>query len=309
MNDPLHNKPDLWFIKNKGKITGPFPVKLIGSYLILGRIDLDTPVSLDQKKWIPISRLPSLIPEEVKYSHTVEGRAGLEQSKSREDERRSDTRREQANRRDKERADSDRREAADRRQNNEKVSKSYMKLRADFSANRVKVKKIRLVSLLVLFLVVFSLMVSFLFLEPLETTQSVDCSSKAGPNVDWHSCNKNSIDLVSKNLQKSYLHSIHLNGALLIKTNFTEANLSYANLENANLSNAILKNAVLVGANLNNANLSYADLSGVDLSYADLRNAVLSNTQVLNTKLDNAIWIDGRRCARQSTDKCVFEKK
>ena len=306
MNDHLHNKPDLWFIKSKGKVTDPFPVKLIGSYLVLGRIDLDTPVSIDQEKWIPISRLPSLIPDEVRLSHTVEGRAGLEQARSREDERRSDTRREQANRRDKERAESDRREAADRRQNNEKVSKSYMKLRADLSANRIKAKKIRLFSLVVLFLVVISLMVSFLFVEPVGITESVDCSSKAAPNVDWHSCNKNSIDLVSKSLQKSNLHSIHLNSALLINTNFTEANLSYASLQNANLSNAILKGALLVGANLNNANLSYADLSGVDLSYADLRNAVLSNTQVLNTKLDNAIWLDGRRCAKQSIDKCVF---
>ncbi len=303
MSDQSSNNPNLWYIKKQGEITGPFPAKLVGSYLVLGRIDLDTLVSTDQNKWIPIGRLPSLIPDEVKNADSVEGRARLHQAKLREDERRGDTRREHEA--DKARADNDRRAAADRRQNSEEVSKSYLHLKADISAKRVKEKKRKLVGIVVLVLVVSSLMLSFLFVEPLKLIQKTDCTVKAAPEIDWSACNKKNINLVSKDLQKSNLHSTHLNGALLIKANLTAANLSYANLENSNLSAANLKNTLLIGANLNNSNLSNADLSGADLSYADLRNANIKNVQVLHTRFDNALWTDGTRCARQSIDRCI----
>lgn len=310
MSDQAENNSNLWYIKKSSKITGPFPVKLLGSYLVLGRISLHTLVSTDQEKWIAIGRLPSLIPDEIKNASTAEGKVTLKQARSREDERRGDhrrdiNRREDPNKEGKERAENDRREAADRRQNNEEVSKSYLHLKEDLSAKKIKAKKRVVIGSIVLTITVVALMLSFFFVKPLELIQKTDCSVKAGPNIDWSACNKNSLSLSSANLQNSNLHSTHLNGAFLIRTNFTDANLSYSNLSNSNLSNANLSNSRLVGANLNNANLSGANLSGADLSYADLRKATITNAQVLNTRFDNAIWIDGTLCARQSIDRCI----
>jgi len=307
MSEPLDKKPDHWFIKNQGKVTGPFPVKLIGSYLILGRIDLDTLVSIDKAKWIPIGRLPSLIPAEFKNVSSVEGKVDLHRAKLREDERRGDSRRDGPNRRNSERVEDDRRRANDRRQNDEEVSTSYLKLKADFSARRNLAKHRKVIGAVAVLVLVASLAGGFFLIDPVITIQKTDCTVKAGAGIDWQSCNKNNIDLVSKNLTGSNMHSIRLNGALLVKTQLSEVNLSYASLESANLSQANLSKALLVGANLNNTNLTKANLVAADLSYADLSNAVLLNVQVLNTRFDHAIWTDGRRCARGSIDQCIFD--
>lgn len=307
MNEQSDKKPDHWHIKKQGKVTGPFPVKLIGSYLILGRIDLDTLVSVDKDKWIPIGRLPSLIPAELKNSASVAGKADLHRARLREDERRGDSRRDGPNRRNAERADEDRRQARDRRQNDEEVSPSYLKLKADFSARRNLAKNRKIIGAVVVLILVSALVGGFFLIDPVSTIQKTDCSVKAGAGIDWQSCNKNNIDLVSKNLSKSNLHSVRLNNALLVKAQLSEANLSYASLESANLSQANLSKAKLVGANLNNANLTKANLVAADLSYADLSNAVLLNVHVLNTRFDHAIWTDGRLCGRGSIDQCVFE--
>ncbi|MDH5424749.1 MAG: pentapeptide repeat-containing protein [Gammaproteobacteria bacterium] len=309
MNDQSHSKPVLWYIKKSEKITGPFPVKLIGSYLILGRIDTDTLVSMDKSKWIPIARLPSLIPDEVKQSHLAGRKAGLHQAKLREDERRGDIRREAHQRQTDDGISDGRRQPGERRKNKEEVSSSYLKLKSDFSAQRVKTKRLTLYGVVSLVIVVSVLMISFLLLDPVIRVADTDCSVKPAAGIDWQSCNKISIDLVSMNLEKSNLQSTRLTGALLVKTNFSAANLSYAGLENANLSQANLNRTLLVGANLNNANLSNADLSGADLSYADLTNAMLSNVLVQGTRFDHAIWTDGERCARQSVDRCIPEVK
>lgn len=306
MNEQSPKKPDHWFIKKQGKVTGPFPVKLIGSYLILGRIDIDTLVSIDQEKWIPIGRLPSLIPDEIKNISSVEGKAQLHKAKLREDERRGDSRRDGSTRRATDRHDEDRRKAADRRQNDEKISASYLKLKADISAGRVKAKHGVIVGAVVMVALVAALVAGFLFTEPATNIQKTDCSVKAAKGIDWQSCNKSNINLVDAQLSNSNLHSTLLNGALLVNSQMNNANLSYANLESANLSRANLNGAKLVGTNLNNANLSGANLSAADLSYADLSNAIIVQVQVLNTRFDHVIWTDGRRCAKGSIDQCVF---
>jgi len=307
MSEALDKKPDRWFIKKQGKVTGPFPVKLIGSYLILGRIDLDTLVSIDKTKWIPIGRLPSLIPAEFKNKATAEGKVDLQRAKLREDERRGESRRDGPNRRNSERSDADRRQPDDRRQNNEEVSASHIKLIADFAARRNIARHTKIIGAVVVLILVIGLAGSFFLIDPVTSIQKTDCTVKPAAGIDWRSCNKNNIDLVAKNLSKSNLHSVRLNGALLVKAQLSEANLSYASLEAANLSQANLSKALLVGANLNNTNLTNANLVGADFSYADLSNAVLLNVTTLNTKFDHVIWIDGRRCARGSIDQCIFD--
>lgn len=305
MSDQLPIKTNLWYIKKLNKVTGPFPVKLIGSYLILGRIDIDTMVSTDKVQWHPINHIPTLIPDEVKDGMMIEGKVKLQQAKVREDERTGDIRRGSELRRLSERDDDGRRTANDRRINDETVSASYLKLKSDIEAQRVTEKKRKLIGLIALILSVSVLMISFLVLDPVEIQNDTDCSAAAAPGIDWRYCNKNSISLVAKNLKNGNLHSVHLNNAVLVKANLTGATLSFAGLQNANLSHAKLNNAKLTGANLNNVNLNGANLSGADLSYADLTNADISGVKVLNTRFDHAIWVNGTQCAPESIDRCI----
>lgn len=78
-----------WYIKQGERVQGPFPNKLIGSYLILGRITQDTLVSQDNHNWAPAKNFPAIVPEVVKEAGTVQGDRALMLARIREDERSS----------------------------------------------------------------------------------------------------------------------------------------------------------------------------------------------------------------------------
>lgn len=303
MNESSSKKPDIWFIKKQGKITGPFPVKLIGSYLILGRIDLDTLVSVDKTQWIPVGRLPSLIPAELKPQA---GGDELQRARLREDERRGDSRRgDQQSRRTSERNEEERRENNDRRHNEEEVSLAYQNMRKDFSASRQQEKKMARYGTIFVFLIALAVLASFFLIEPAQEIKTADCNTLLGAGIDWRSCNKNNADLVAADLTDAKLNSILFQRAVLVKARLIRADLSYANLESANLQKANLQSARLVGANLNNASLLGADLRQADLSYADLTHAILTSANLEAAIFDHAIWVDGQHCGKGSVGGCV----
>ena len=80
--------------------------------------------------------------------------------------------------------------------------------------------------------------------------------------------------------------------------------LSYADLSSANLSGADLSNTVLFGANLGKANLSGANLTSVNLFEANLSGANVANANLTKIYLDQATWIDGKRCKVGSVGSC-----
>jgi uncharacterized protein YjbI with pentapeptide repeats len=80
--------------------------------------------------------------------------------------------------------------------------------------------------------------------------------------------------------------------------------LSYADLSSANLSGVDLSNTVLFGANLAKANLSGANLTGVNLFEANLSGADVSKANMTKVYLDQATWIDGKRCKVGSVGSC-----
>lgn len=90
-----------------------------------------------------------------------------------------------------------------------------------------------------------------------------------------------------------------LSGAKLDKLD-----LSYADLSSANLSGADLTNTILMGSNLAKANLSGANLTGVNLFEANLSGANVSNANLTKVYLDQATWVDGRRCKVGSLGSC-----
>jgi uncharacterized protein YjbI with pentapeptide repeats len=80
--------------------------------------------------------------------------------------------------------------------------------------------------------------------------------------------------------------------------------LSYADLSSANLSGADLSNASVYQGNLSKANLSGANLAGTNLFEVDLSGANLSKANLTKTYLDQATWVDGKRCKVGSVGQC-----
>ncbi|MCU7930466.1 MAG: pentapeptide repeat-containing protein [Candidatus Thiodiazotropha sp. (ex Codakia rugifera)] len=120
--------------------------------------------------------------------------------------------------------------------------------------------------------------------------------------------------LIDVNAPGIDMHESSLASARLDRSNFERANFSrsifqLANLKDTNLMLSNLEHAHLHGVNLQNANLMLANLAGAslfdaDLSGANLRGANLLGAIIIKAKFDNAIWTDGRICAKGSIGEC-----
>lgn len=91
----MSNK-QLWYTRRDKEIRGPFPPGLITRYILLGRILESDELSTDQISWQQVTRLPDLIPPEMKLDQNKpENREKLRIARMREDEREAIDRRAQ----------------------------------------------------------------------------------------------------------------------------------------------------------------------------------------------------------------------
>lgn len=114
------------------------------------------------------------------------------------------------------------------------------------------------------------------------------------PGVDMHNASMASMRLDNANFQGA-----NLSNAILQLASFKGANLMLANMEGAHLHGVNFQKANLMLTNLTNANLLDADFSDANLRGANLTGAIL-----IKARFDNAIWIDGRKCAADSLGEC-----
>ncbi len=133
------------------------------------------------------------------------------------------------------------------------------------------------------------------------------------PFIDLSGIDLSGSDLSFANLYGADLSNANLVGTNLSWSNLVEANLTGASLDDANLSGAEIRGAILVGSSLRGvrlrgANLSSARLSGSNLHGADLSNlrfeGISTPTNFSDAVLDDAIWVDGRRCGAPSVGVC-----
>lgn len=103
-----------------------------------------------------------------------------------------------------------------------------------------------------------------------------------------------------------YLGEIDLSGTSLHNINLQGAWLSYTNLSKADLSYTNLQQAILRKANLSHARLDYANFNDADLKGANLNKANIYKTSFVNTNLENAIWVNGIRCKKDSIGECKY---
>ncbi len=280
-----------WYIKTDTKVQGPFPNKLIGSYLILGRIQLDTLVSQDKKNWAPVSDYPAMVPEVVKEAGTVQGDRALMLARIREDERSSMT--DATN------------HTEERREDEEQLMQLHRQIRDDvLKAPQLKPRK-QLIYAGIFAVLIFSL-IGFYISQNSEEIKLADCNAAAVAGINWSGCNKQGENLRNRNLQGVNFRGAKLQNADLSVAQLQRADLAYADMSAAILISTQLQYSNLKGANLRRANLQNADLTAADLSYAELVGSQLQGTILNQAIFDHAIWVNGEKCLPGSVGACLL---
>ena len=280
-----------WYLKQGDRIRGPFPNKLIGSYLILGRIDLDVQVSQDKKNWSAVKNYPALVPEVVKESGTPQGDRALMLARIREDERGAQSKNDADN-------------LEERRENEEDVIQLHRQIRDDVIQEYSKQPKRRRIYITV----AISLVLIFVYFinQDSSSIKLADCHAPVEPGINWSGCNKQGEVLRNRNLKNVNFHNANLQSIDFSAALLQGADLAYANLSQAILISSQLQKSNLKGANLRQANLQEANLSGADLSYAEMVGSQLQGANLNQAIFDHAIWVNGETCLPGSIGACLL---
>lgn len=281
-----------WYIKFGEQVQGPFPNKLIGSYLILGRIKQSTLVSRDKENWSPVSDYPAMVPEVVKEAGTTQGDRALMLARIREDERSSD-------------AKHDEMDFENRREDEEQLMQLHRQIRDDVLKGYRR-KPHKLTIFIVLSMLFILILVALVINKSTDNTDQSDCEAIAGPGINWSSCRKQGVNLAGRDLQGVNFNNANLQRANFSNSQLQKANLAYANLSAATLTSAQLQKVNLKGANLRQANLQNADLFAADLSYAELVGSRLQGANLKQAIFDYAIWVNGETCLPGSVGACLL---
>ncbi|MET0065660.1 MAG: pentapeptide repeat-containing protein [Candidatus Thiodiazotropha sp.] len=172
--------------------------------------------------------------------------------------------------------------------------------------DRAETRRVPVIPLVVVLLVLAAVVGLSLLLNRQDAADTPECDAPPGPGVNWRNCVLVGVDAGSASLAGANLNSAVLRGARLSATDLSGARLDYADLSSANLSYARLQGASLLGVNLKRADLREADLSRADLRFADFTGSRVQGMLLKGAHLDDAIWVDGRKCAAGSVGVCGF---
>lgn len=301
----------LWFVRHGGRVSGPFPAKLISQDWMLGRFQGTDEASIDRVLWTPIQEIPELQPHIAGIKHRIVGTADAPldwERERREAALRWVDERHQRDRRDQREANplAINRRGQERRVQPESPEWAMLRQRHAELEAALKRRRDRFIGISGVLLGLLALVLYAVFnLPPINPVKvgfhdvSAACSAPPAARVNWARCDKNGAWLKGMDLASAMLRKTHLNAA-----NLSHSDLSFANLADSDLSFANLDQAKLVGANLRSANLAYAELRDADLRYADLRGAKLDTATLIGARLDEASWVDGRKCAAISVGEC-----
>ncbi len=277
-----------WFIRRKnGPAKGPFPSGQIEQYLLLGRFIISDEVSLDKVEWKKISSIPHLIPEiliSAKYDETAQQK--LASKKRWADERRGlNTVQPDEERRNAKSKEPNRYDILGNATEKSKLSNSYWQI------------------LLVIVIVGTIAFFSFQFM-PDNVVSVANCGANPQPKTNWTHCQKVGVRLNKVDMTSALLNSAVLTGAVISNVNFSNANFSYTEMSLSKLNNVNYSNATLIGTIIQNSDLSNVSFVNGDLQYINLTGSRLHNINFSGANLSNAIWVDGRKCAKNSIGKC-----
>lgn len=275
---------------------GPFLQAQITRNILLGRLQLDDELSLDEQQWQQVAMHKELYPD-VLQGHPVDSKA-VELARIQVDERVADQRHAKQN------MEQERRRSKERRAVEPDavlVHRRHRKEIDEACKNSIKRPQMPFLSVLLIVIAIAGL---GLMLKPANQGSSADCELPPNAKVNWSNCTFINLNVENQNLELAQFTDAILNESNLLGANFSGADMAYAEITKSDFSYANLENARLIGANLHSSDFRYANLKNADLSFADLRNVLLAGADLTNAKLDNTIWIDGRMCRKGSMGAC-----
>lgn len=285
-----------WFTRELGIVKGPFPSAMIRRLVVLGRLSERSEISPDGHSWQLLGSVTRLLPD---ATGTEFGQQSAELARRREDERRGERRGDMAE------TTNERRRSERRRPESAKVIKWRVQRRRNLA--RVGMQVSGRSAALWLTGLLAPLLAGGIYLaasRPAVSPMPHDCRAPPAPGIDWTHCGLAQARLDDADLSRARIDDADLAGASLRQTRLRGADLSYTNLQGAALAGADLTQSRLVGADLRAADLTGAHLGRSDLSFADLRGALVADADIASARLDEAIWVDGRTCARGSVGAC-----
>ena len=281
-----------WQVRRSGQIRGPYPYSVLEKLARAGRLKQSDELSHDSENWKSADDFPGLFegPDEGLLLKDDE-RSGFDR---RDNE--PDSESDQQKRQGKDRRKSESEEEITRRRGRTKLLETIKDNREE---DHFPFKTIS-ISLLLIILLGFVLKSS-------DRSTLADCEASAAPEINWDNCSFDKLILKGQDLSRASIRNAVLSRVDLQNGILVESNLAYTDLSGGNFKNASLEKAILKGVNLQSANLSSASLKDADLSHADLRGAKLDDADLSQAILDQAIWSDGRFCAKGSVGECLPE--
>ncbi|MBL1293589.1 MAG: pentapeptide repeat-containing protein [Thiotrichales bacterium] len=288
----------LWYIRREGVVSGPFPVRLIERYTVLGRVNAATELSVDNVHWAFFAELPEWVAYIEGFKSQNDSEEHMEALRRWEDERGGYDRR----RGTPTNIASDQRNSGDRRDDEEYEQIEKRQQRSQRKPNA------RMYSLKVVAIPIFAVMMFIGFYlvlyKPPAIQDPIDCSIGAAEGVNWSYCNLQNIDLQNVSLRHSDLKSSNLTGARFIAVDVSASDLSFSLLTRTRISDSSFSSSRMIGVSFRNSLINNVKFIDSDLTYADFSNAEFINVDFSGARLDHAIWIDRRRCAANSIGIC-----
>ncbi len=295
----------LWYIRQHGKVAGPYPAGLIRRFMLLQRISESDEISHDGELWVHLSSRAELIPEVIKADRDDPlAQERLSKARRWADERSMEDRRTFEERGGEittgQRAHTDRRA----------TEAEPDTVAREVHRNRVPGKEQTRDGYFLggtFILAVMAAVGSYLvYYQPQPPEDVADCNAVAAPRVNWGSCRMEGISLARTDLTGAKLSGGDFSGGDFHGSVMTGADLSYAVMSIADFRGANLSGGNLKGISLRRADLANANLAGADLSYADLQGANLTGVTLDGAILDNAIWVDQSVCTPGSIGQCLI---
>ena len=288
----MKNKNKLWYIKQKGQTTGPFPSQVVSNNIVLGRLKMHDQASADNRNWLPIEQITELHPEQgidIQTNMTLDERSGFDRRQTQLGEPAKQARK------------GDRRSPEDpdllrRRRFHTMLMNKFREQKSPIFW-----------PLFAVAVVLTSIAGSAIYAPTLLPVSQIDCNAPAQMAVNWNNCLKPKQQLAGTTMNNAQMRSARMSRSNFASATLTQADMAYADLSFSNLNNAQLHYANLVGADLSHSNLSGADLNRADLSYANLLDADLTNTKLENVSLDHAVWTNGQICKSPSIGRCLLD--
>ncbi len=275
----MNKETQLWYIKVKGRVRGPYATGFISKNILLGRIHPSDMLSQDKNVWRKASSIREVMPDVIKHRNEPNYKERLKAARRWADER-GEIREVDAN-------------------GKEKIYKPRKK------TTHLQIKTTGVLGIISMILIVSGLIVALFMFTPDDPLAQINCTAKGQNGVILDGCHLQRKDFSAKSLKNSSFKNTLLTNSRFNKAQLQSSQMDYANLSHADLSHANLTGASMRAVDLRGATLNSTIFTKADLSYADFTGAKASKIKFTGAVLANTVWFDGSVCNKNSIGRCL----